>query len=54
MRDGQLIVSSQFDINVRAVIFLSQAAVAHMGDGGRIINISSIAGRQANPGTTGK
>ncbi|KIM26289.1 hypothetical protein M408DRAFT_194844 [Serendipita vermifera MAFF 305830] len=39
-----------FDINVRATIFLSQAAVGHMSDGGRIINISSIAAQQANPG----
>ncbi|KIM19639.1 hypothetical protein M408DRAFT_31050 [Serendipita vermifera MAFF 305830] len=38
-----------FDINVRAVIFLSQAAVAHMGDGGRTINVSSTAARQGTP-----
>ncbi|KIM31325.1 hypothetical protein M408DRAFT_64775 [Serendipita vermifera MAFF 305830] len=41
-----------FDINVRAVIFLSQAAVAHMGDGGRIINISTAIARGGFPGTT--
>lgn len=54
IRDLDLLTSVQFDINVRAIIFLSQAAVAHMGDGGRIINISSIAGRQGNPGSTGQ
>ncbi|KAG8813071.1 hypothetical protein FRC18_002692 [Serendipita sp. 400] len=41
-----------FDINVRSVIFLSQAAAAHMGQGGRIINISSIAARLGNPTST--
>ncbi|KAG8818993.1 hypothetical protein FRC17_010637 [Serendipita sp. 399] len=41
-----------FDINVRAIIFLSQAAVAHMGEGGRIINISSIASRLGSPAST--
>ncbi|KIM26287.1 hypothetical protein M408DRAFT_313669 [Serendipita vermifera MAFF 305830] len=40
-----------FDVNVRAVIFLSQAVVAHMGDGGRIINVSSTTARQGNPGS---
>ncbi|KAG8817065.1 hypothetical protein FRC17_000059 [Serendipita sp. 399] len=41
-----------YDINVRSVIFLSQAAVPHMAEGGRIINISSIAARQGNPAST--
>ncbi|KIM19654.1 hypothetical protein M408DRAFT_330866 [Serendipita vermifera MAFF 305830] len=41
-----------FDINVRAIIFLSQAAVAHMEEGGRIINVSSTAARQGNPSST--
>ncbi|KIM24483.1 hypothetical protein M408DRAFT_75810 [Serendipita vermifera MAFF 305830] len=36
-----------FDINTRAPIFLSQAAVAHMGDGGRIINVSGTPARLA-------
>ncbi|KAG8819026.1 hypothetical protein FRC17_010627, partial [Serendipita sp. 399] len=41
-----------FDVNVRAIIFLSQAAVAHMGKGGRIINISSTTARQGLPTST--
>ncbi|KIM24484.1 hypothetical protein M408DRAFT_26952 [Serendipita vermifera MAFF 305830] len=41
-----------FDINLRAPIFLSQAAVAHMGDGGRIINVSGTAAREGNPTLT--
>lgn len=41
-----------FDVNVRAIIFLSQAAVAHMGDGGRIINVSSVVARSAFPAST--
>ncbi|KAG8804505.1 hypothetical protein FRC16_007914 [Serendipita sp. 398] len=41
-----------FDINVRSVIFLSQAAAAHMGQGGRIINISSIVARLGSPTST--
>ncbi|MFJ2993270.1 SDR family oxidoreductase [Pandoraea sp. NPDC087047] len=32
---------SMLNINVRAVFVASQAALAHMGDGGRIINIGS-------------
>ncbi len=43
----------QFDVNVRGVIFLSQAVVPHMKDGGRIINLSSIVARLAMPGSTG-
>ncbi|KAG8849390.1 hypothetical protein FRB91_010002 [Serendipita sp. 411] len=41
-----------FDINVRAIIFLSQAVVAHMDKEGRIINVSSVAARLGSPGTT--
>ncbi|KIM30436.1 hypothetical protein M408DRAFT_328034 [Serendipita vermifera MAFF 305830] len=41
-----------FNVNVRAVIFLSQAVVPYMGDGGRIINVSSISARLAFPGDT--
>ncbi|KAG8802238.1 hypothetical protein FRC19_011250 [Serendipita sp. 401] len=41
-----------FDINVRAIVFLSQAVVAHMGKEGRIINVSSVAARLGAPGTT--
>lgn len=45
---------SQFDVNVRGVIFMSQAVVPHMKDGGRIINLSSIVARLAMPGSTGE
>ncbi|KAG8759473.1 hypothetical protein FRC14_005854 [Serendipita sp. 396] len=41
-----------FDINVRAIVFLSQAVVAYMGKEGRIINVSSVAARLGAPGTT--
>jgi len=44
--------SNLFDVNVRAIIFLSQAVVPYMGDGGRIINLSSTAARQGNPTAT--
>ncbi|KAG8813807.1 hypothetical protein FRC17_001413 [Serendipita sp. 399] len=40
---------SMFNINVRAIIFLSQAAVPHMGKGGRIINVSSTLARMGYP-----
>ncbi|PVG01783.1 putative short-chain type dehydrogenase/reductase [Serendipita vermifera] len=36
-----------YEVNVRGTIFLSQAVIPHMGDGGRIINVSSVAARQA-------
>jgi NAD(P)-dependent dehydrogenase (short-subunit alcohol dehydrogenase family) len=40
-------------VNVRAVIVASQAAAAHMGEGGRIINIgSSLASRVPEPGVS--
>jgi 3-oxoacyl-[acyl-carrier protein] reductase len=42
--------SKVFDVNVRAIIFLSQAVVPYMSEGGRIINVSSTAARQGNPG----
>ncbi|KAG8820530.1 hypothetical protein FRB91_000547 [Serendipita sp. 411] len=41
--------SQIFDINVRAIIFLSQAVVAHMPNGGRIINVSSTLARMGYP-----
>lgn len=33
------------DVNVRAVIFMTQAFVRHLGRGGRIVNLSSISAR---------
>lgn len=35
----------QFDLNVLGLLLTTQEAVKHMGEGGSIINISSIAGR---------
>jgi len=41
------------DVNVRAVFVGAQAALAHLGQGGRIVNIGSIAGERAGfPGTS--
>ncbi|KAF9691455.1 hypothetical protein EKO04_010855 [Ascochyta lentis] len=37
--------NSVMDVNVRAVIFMTQAFVRHMGHGGRIVNLSSISAR---------
>ena len=46
-------VDRMWAVNVRAVIVASQAAVKHMTDGGRIINIGScLAERVASPGLT--
>jgi NAD(P)-dependent dehydrogenase (short-subunit alcohol dehydrogenase family) len=39
-----------FDLNVRAMVFTVQHAVRHMGQGGAIVLIGSIAGAMANPG----
>ncbi|MFT3968144.1 MAG: SDR family oxidoreductase [Sphingobium sp.] len=36
-----------FAVNVRAPLFVAQAAVPRMGEGGRIINITSVVGRKA-------
>jgi 3-oxoacyl-[acyl-carrier protein] reductase len=33
------------DVNVRALIFMTQAFVRHMGRGGRIVNLSSVSAR---------
>ncbi|CAG7850541.1 Uncharacterized oxidoreductase MexAM1_META1p0182; AltName: Full=ORFC [Serendipita indica DSM 11827] len=41
-----------YDVNVRAVIFLTKAVVAHMKEGGNIINISSVSARIGEAGTT--
>lgn len=46
------LTSHQFDINVRGVIFISQAAANFMGDGGRIINLSSASARAGLKGQT--
>ncbi|KAI4178651.1 MAG: hypothetical protein L6R41_008293 [Letrouitia leprolyta] len=37
--------SSMFDVNFRAVLFMTQAVVPHLGPRGRIINIGSIGAR---------
>ena len=37
--------ASVFDVNVRAVLFMSQAVQPHLRKPGRIINISSVGGR---------
>jgi NAD(P)-dependent dehydrogenase (short-subunit alcohol dehydrogenase family) len=39
-----------FDLNVRAMVFTVQHAIRHMGQGGAIVLIGSIAGGMANPG----
>lgn len=38
-------IESIFNVNVFGTIFLTQAVVPHMPPGGRIINISSVAGK---------
>ncbi|KAI5889412.1 NAD(P)-binding protein [Schizophyllum commune H4-8] len=42
--------ASLFDINVRGAYFMSQAVARVLGDHGRIVNLSSIAGRAASQG----
>lgn len=37
--------NSVMDVNVRAVIFMTQAFIHHVGWGGRIVNLSSISAR---------
>ncbi|KAJ4318035.1 hypothetical protein N0V94_004636 [Neodidymelliopsis sp. IMI 364377] len=37
--------NSVMDVNVRALIFMTQAFVRHVGQGGRIVNLSSISAR---------
>lgn len=39
-----------FGLNVRAMVFTVQQAVRHMGEGGAVVLIGSIAGAIANPG----
>jgi len=43
-------VDRAFGLNVRAMVFTVQHAVRHMGKGGAIVLIGSIAGNIANPG----
>jgi NAD(P)-dependent dehydrogenase (short-subunit alcohol dehydrogenase family) len=45
----QALYNRLFNINVRAPLFLSQAALPRLGDGGRIINISSMVALAAYP-----
>lgn len=44
--------ASQFDLNVRGLLFTSQAALKHLPDGGRIINITSGIVRARAPGAS--
>ncbi|MCG7300563.1 glucose 1-dehydrogenase [Brevibacterium ravenspurgense] len=39
-----------FDINVGGVLFGAQAAAKHMGDGGRVVNMASVAAFRVRPG----
>jgi 3-oxoacyl-[acyl-carrier protein] reductase len=46
-------IDATLTVNIRAVVVASQAAVAHMGDGGRIISIGScLAERVTEPGVS--
>ena len=45
------IYSDNFDLNVRGVHELTRAALPHLREGGRIINIGSGYGRRPGPGT---
>ncbi len=41
-----------FDVNVKGVITTTVAALPHMSDGGRIINLSSVAAKSTMPGAS--
>ena len=41
----------QFNVNVLGLLLVTQAAVAHMGEGGSIINIGSVVSRITPPGS---
>ena len=41
-----------FDVNVRGLLFATQEAARHLGEGGRIINITSGAAQSAPPGAS--
>lgn len=43
-------IDRAFGLNVRAMVLTVQQAVRHMGEGGAIVLIGSIAGGMANPG----
>ena len=46
-------IDATLAVNVRAAVIAAQAAIAHMGEGGRIINIgSSLASRVPAPGVS--
>jgi NAD(P)-dependent dehydrogenase (short-subunit alcohol dehydrogenase family) len=46
-------LDAMLDVNIRSVVLASQAAIPHLGQGGRIINIGScLAERVAQPGIT--
>jgi 3-oxoacyl-[acyl-carrier protein] reductase len=46
-------IDAILDVNVRAVVLASQAAIPHLNDGGRIISLGScLAERVASPGVT--
>ena len=39
----------QFNVNVLGLLLVTQAAIKHLGEGGSIINVGSVAGRTAFP-----
>ncbi|MBC8749466.1 MULTISPECIES: glucose 1-dehydrogenase [Paraburkholderia] len=41
-----------FDVNVLGLLLVTQAAVKHLGEGGSIVNVSSVATRITPPNTT--
>lgn len=52
---GEITVESYtniFDVNVRSVIFMTQAVLPHLRGPGRIINIGSVLGRIGHPGSS--
>ena len=44
--------NKQFGLNVLGLILTTQEAVKHFGDGGSVVNISSVVGKLALPGAT--
>jgi 3-oxoacyl-[acyl-carrier protein] reductase len=44
--------NKQFGLNVLGLILTTQEAVKHFGDGGSVVNISSVVGKLAVPGAT--
>lgn len=43
---------SMLDVNLKSVLFTSQAALPHLRSGGAIVNISSLAGKRGNANNT--